>query len=734
MSAGNQPSTPGEDSRVTKASPDGEVESQVGDEAFRGTIRALRVSSAGKKAVIRTEDETRLYQVFCAAITGEGGYPLAWIGLREMDSDRSVRVVARSGSGAQYLNSIQVRWREGPLGNGPVGLCIRTGQTTVINDAARDQRFDPWRERAARAGFGSVAALPLWREGELIGALAIYAHEPDAFCTAEIRLLEELATDLSCGLTARAARTARAKAEAAVLTAAAEFRTVFDSTNDAIFIADLDRRFLEVNQAACRSLGYSRDELVGMKIDDIDSPESAALLPERIARIREHGEACFESTQVRKDGSRVPVELNNRAILYHQKPALLGVARDISDRKKFEADLIARTAEMARLKAEAEKANRTKSEFLANVSHEIRTPMNGILGFAELLSQTKLDAEQREYQDAVCSSAEHLLILINDLLDFSRMEAGRLEIQNHWFSIRECVESAVSPLKPAAKVKGLALSVHISDAIPEWVEGDASRIRQVLVNLVGNAVKFTESGSVAVSLLAAAEGSLRFAVSDTGIGIAEAHRATIFEPFRQGDGSITRRFGGTGLGLTISRMLVVRMKGRIWFETQEGVGSTFFFEIPLQSAPSRLAEDRGPCPEQTPPAKSGMSMLVAEDNPVNQRLIRRLLEKRGHAVTMCDTGRAVLNAWRGSRFDLILMDIQMPDLDGLEATRRIRSGEALTGAHVPIIAMTARAMAGDRARCLEAGFDSYLTKPIQFRDLDHVLAEYATRQERRPDR
>jgi PAS domain S-box-containing protein len=728
MSSENQLSTPVEECRLTQVTA-GNGASQADTEALHRTLRALRVSSAGKRAVIRTEDERHLYQDFCAAITGEAGYPLAWIGFREMDTAKSVSVVAHSGSGTQYLNSIQVSWGEGPLGSGPVGLCIRTGQTTVISDARRDWRFDPWREQAARSGYGSVAALPLWREAELIGALAIYASEPDAFCAAEICLLEELAADLSCGLTARASRAARARAEAAVLTAAEEFRAVFDSTNDAMFIVDFDRRFLEVNQTACRSLGYSRDELVSMKIEDVDSPEFAALLPERIARIREHGEACFETAHVRKDGSHVPVELNARAILYHQRPAQLAVARDISERKKSEAELIARTAEMTRLKAEAEKANHAKSEFLANVSHEMRTPMNGILGFADLLSQTGLNAEQREYTDAVCSSGEHLLALINDLLDFSRIEAGRLEFQNVRFAVRECVESAVSPLKPVAAAKGLAVGVEISDALPLWVEGDPSRIRQVLMNLVGNAVKFTEFGRVAVSVLANGEGTLRFAVSDTGIGIAEAHRATIFEPFRQGDGSITRRFGGTGLGLTISSMLVAMMKGRIWFETQEGVGSTFFFEIPLKSAPG-VTEECGPDCEPARSARPGMSIIVAEDNPVNQRLIRRLLEKRGHAVTMCDTGSGALKAWRAGQFDLMLMDIQMPGLDGIEATRRIRSEEALTGAHVPIVALTASAMVGDRARCLEAGFDSYLTKPVQIGDLDHVLAEYGAREER----
>jgi len=705
------------------------------EQESRRAIRALRVLLAGKKAVIRTQDETHLYRDICEAITDEGGYPLAWIALPEWDARKSVRIAGGSGLGSEYLNSLEVTWDQGPLGDGPVGTCLRSGRTTVINHAENDSRFQPWRERAARFGYRSVAALPLRLEGKLSGALAIYAGEPDAFDSEEICLLEELAGDLSSGLELWVVRQSQERAEVAVRQAATEFRTVIDSTNDAIFIADFTGRLLEVNQAACRSLGYSRDELVSMRIQDIDTPETAALLPGRLETIRERGEACFESVQLRRDGTPVPIELNVRALSFRQTQALLGVARDIGERKKSEAELRARTAEMARLKGEAENANRAKSEFLANMSHEIRTPLNGILGFTNLLSGGELNAEQREYNDAVRASAEHLLSLINDLLDFSRIEAGRLEPDSARFSVRQCVDDAVSPVKPLAEAKGLEILVEVSDSAPPWAQGDSHRIRQVLLNLLGNAVKFTEQGSIAVRVWVAGhhgrttgDGSLalQFAVSDTGIGIPEGQRAMIFEPFRQADGSITRRFGGTGLGLSISSRLVALMKGRMWLETREGAGSTFTFTIPFIPAAAPATGEGAASPKgHLRSARPGLSILVAEDNKVNQRLICRLLEMRGHRVIVCDTGAEVLNAWHNHKFDLVLMDLQMPEMDGLEATRRVREEESTTGSHIPVVAMTACAMVGDREKCIQGGFDGYLTKPIDVQELEQVLAEYA---------
>jgi signal transduction histidine kinase/CheY-like chemotaxis protein len=388
----------------------------------------------------------------------------------------------------------------------------------------------------------------------------------------------------------------------------------------------------------------------------------------------------------------------------------------------------------ASLKEAAQQASRTKSEFLANMSHEIRTPLNGILGFTGLMASSPLTDAQREYNEAVRSSAESLLVVINDILDFSRIEAGRLSLECTDFSIRKCVEGAVRSIEPLAAGKGLQVVTEVAEEVPDWVRGDSHRLRQVLLNLTGNAVKFTETGriSIRVSLDAAglrpagdsSAAAIRFAVSDTGIGIPKAQQPLIFQPFRQADGSITRRFGGSGLGLSISSRLVEMMNGGMWVESREGVGSTFFFvvSVPRGNATAPAGADAPP-PDRP---QEALSILVAEDNAINQRLIRHLLEARGHRIAIAGDGAAALAAWRLCPYDLILMDVQMPQMDGLEATRHIRAEERSTGSHVPIVALTANAMKGDSDKCIEAGMDGYISKPIRIEDLDRVLCESAS--------
>jgi hypothetical protein len=518
--------------------------------------------------------------------------------------------------------------------------------------------------------------------------------------------------------------------------------TAVDAAPTGITLADPgqpDCPIVFLNPAFTAITGYPPEEVIGRNCRFLQGAETDPAAVRKLRRALERSEpVTVEFVNYRKDGRKFWNELRMAPVrdAAGQVVAIVGIQHDITARKRAED-------REARARRHAERANQAKSDFLAIASHEIRTPMSGVMGTIGLLLETDLDAEQRAYVETARRCGQDLLAILNDLLDISRIEAGRLALEAREFAVAELVSGVLDLLAPAAAEKSISLSASIDPALPSVLKGDPQRLRQVLINLVDNAVKFTAQGGVSIALRAAAGGGanvqLRAAVSDTGIGIPAAVQARLFKSFSQADETIARRFGGSGLGLMICKRLVELMGGEIALESAPGRGSTFSFIVPLlrgeapaaaepAAAPPALLRPRTAEPQPAPGALG--RLLLAEDSRANQLVAAAMLRKAGYAVELAGNGAEAVAKVAHGGFDLVLLDLHMPGLDGIEAAARIRALPGAAG-RVPLVAMSAATLPADRAACTEAGMDGFIAKPADRLTLLDVVAEVLDRRPRR---
>ena len=501
-------------------------------------------------------------------------------------------------------------------------------------------------------------------------------------------------------------------------------RSLIESNIDALMTTDPYGIITDVNKQMEALTGSTRDELIGAPFKDcFTDPERAEAGIKRV--LSEKSVTDYELTARARDGKQTVVSYN-ASTFYDRNRTLQGVfaaARDVTERKRVELEL-------NEARAVAKSASQTKSDFLASMSHEIRTPMNAIMGIADLLARTKLSAQQEKYVQIFRRAGDNLLNLINDILDLSKVEASQLELERTSFELIEQTEIVMEMVGARAQEKALVLTCEIAPDVPNRVIGDPTRLRQVMMNLLGNAIKFTASGTISLRVEpdrdALSATSLRFSVRDTGIGIPGDKLPRVFERFTQADSSTTRRFGGSGLGLTISKRLVELMGGRIWVESQVDQGSSFSFSVPLEVETMTPSTAAVPVGVSSDLPLAPLRILLTEDSPDNCTITLAYLEATPYTVDIAENGAVACEMFRAGNYDLVLMDRQMPVMDGLAATRNIRDWEEANGRQpIPIIALTASALKGDREMCLAAGCTAFLTKPIRQTVLLQAIREHS---------
>ncbi|MDP6513899.1 MAG: ATP-binding protein, partial [SAR202 cluster bacterium] len=709
------------------------VNSQLYAEQLR-TEQALRISEAEAHALARQQevmaeigkvissslDIDEVYEEFAQEVQKLIHFETLHISI--MDHEKRTSIISYV-SGANNIPGRQVGDAVGFAGS-MAGKIVRSRVGAIIQNVSLEwiEAEVPALSVSFKSGMRSFLGVPLVHNNQTIAVLQIRTAAQNAY-TNEDLAVARLVADQIAGTIANSELYAQLKASQE---AQDRLTTMMNATTDLVGIANHEGRVIYMNQAGRDLLKITHDDQVlNVPITDFHPSWANTIVQnEAISTAIQNGAWEGESAFVNLQGIEFPVSM----VLLSHKSAdgevefLSTISRDISAAKRA-------SDELQRAKDVAEAASSAKSEFLANMSHEIRTPLNAISGFTQLMTgDAEFPDKQRNYLNMVSQSAESLSQIVNDILDFSKIEAGKLDFEEAPFDLRTLVVQTVAMFSLKAKEKGLKLNSTIDDNIENTLTGDPGRLGQVLVNLIGNAIKFTDQGSVTLDVRtdvrSDSEISLRFSVTDTGVGIPQDRQDAIFDAFSQADSSTTRNYGGTGLGLTIATQLVRHMGGRIWLESQTGVGSKFQFtanfrliDETLTTPPSEseqgskaLSEDHNSRPGAS---FNSMKVLLVEDNDLNQMLASEILELNGYEVVVAENGRRALQLIDEIAFDLVLMDIHMPVLDGYQATRAIRESEVITETHIPIIAMTANAMDGDEQKCHEAGMDGFIAKPFR---------------------
>ncbi|MDP1870602.1 MAG: ATP-binding protein [Gallionella sp.] len=711
--------------------------------------RTLRAYSASDWALVHATDESAYINQVCQILVEECNYVMAWVGFAEHNPEKTVRPVGKAGDNTGYLDEITISWEDNEYGSGPSGRAIRTGKMVVCHHMLSDPTFIPWREQAQQRGYAASISLPLIADEQTLGAIMVYSSIADPFVNEELKVLQELANDLAYGISVLRIRAAHAEQEQALRASELRYRLLVEQTVDGIFLADAQGRYIDVNQAGAAMLGYSTEQICTLSIADVIVTEEIGKIAEEVARFKNGAVVVSEWHFKRQDGSIFLGEVVGRQL---ENNCIQGILRDITFRREAETELqrarlaalnLAQDALEARTKLEilndsleseiserklalkdleiarnaAELASRAKSDFLANMSHEIRTPMNAIIGLTRITLDSELAPKQRDHLRKVYNASKALLNILDDILDYSKIEANKLEIERVEFILEDVIRECFDLFMQKLQEKELELFIEIDPLISCSLLGDPLRLGQILNNLINNAIKFTQHGEIHILIALISENNqmlnLKFSVRDTGIGMDKSQQDRLFNAFTQADSSITRKYGGSGLGLTISKRLVELMGGELSVTSEKDIGSTFTFNAYFERCAS--LEILSSAHHLNP-----MRVLIVDAHPTSQDVLMRYFGALNFDITATTSVEEAISLTSAPErlplFDLLITNNSAYSQD---ATNRLHDFQKTSAMTVPAsILMVA---ANDRENHLETHNEIILTKPVTLSKLINVL-------------